>query len=232
MTDERTLAFLRELERADEDVSATIAELDELTRETEAVRTRALELEAFLLGLPAERERLALAASEAEGEAADAARAVVAAEEELARAERRRDAERLMRATRGLERARDALQRTERRVNELRERGRQLEEEGEAAERETGVLEGRAREVARSLRGRPRLAEDAGTEPGPGLAAIADWGSRARYALFVARGGLAAEREALVRQANEVGAVVLGEPVSAVSASVVARRVEQARERG
>ena len=56
--DERALAFIHELEQADEAAAAVLAELDELARETEAVRTRAVELEAFHIRLPAERERI------------------------------------------------------------------------------------------------------------------------------------------------------------------------------
>jgi hypothetical protein len=50
----------------------------------------------------------------------------------------------------------------------------------------------------------------------------------ARASLFVARGQVAAEREAVIRQANELGAVALGEPLTSASAAVVTRRVERA----
>ena len=55
-----------------------------------------------------------------------------------------------------------------------------------------------------------------------------EWAGRARAALFVARGGLAAERDAVVRQANELGALVLGEPLTAGGPASVARRIEGA----
>jgi hypothetical protein len=55
---------------------------------------------------------------------------------------------------------------------------------------------------------------------------VAEWGTRARAALLVARSQLASERDAVVRQANELGASVLGEPLPALSAGEIARRVE------
>ena len=118
----------------------------------------------------------------------------------------------------------------ERRREEIRAERARLDQEAEEAARETPTLERRARELAAALRSRPRLAEQAGLDPHPGLEGVAEWGSRARAALFVARSGLAAERDALVRQANELGALVLGEPLTSVSPAAVARRVE--RERG
>ena len=60
---------------------------------------------------------------------------------------------------------------------------------------------------------------------------LATWATEARAALFVARGRLAAERDAVIRQANELAALVLGEPLSVQSAGLVARRVEQSRPR-
>jgi hypothetical protein len=44
--------------------------------------------------------------------------------------------------------------------------------------------------------------------------------------LLVARSQLAAERDAVLRQANELGAVLLGEALPPTSAAAVARRVE------
>ena len=54
------------------------------------------------------------------------------------------------------------------------------------------------------------------------------WSEIARASLFVARGQLSAEREAVIRQANELGALALGEPLSAMGTGALARRVEQA----
>src|SRR5205807_250420 len=58
--------------------------------------------------------------------------------------------------------------------------------------------------------------------PAPGLAAVLDWSSRARGAVFVARGGLEQERERIVREAQELGATFLGEQFSTVRRSSTA----------
>jgi chromosome segregation ATPase len=225
VTDEKTIAFLRELERADEAVAATLAELDELAVGADRLRSRALQLETVLERLPTERERLARELREAE-RAADEADVVLAeAERELTDAEASGDDERVRAARRNDVRARDALRMRERRVAEIRSEQTALEREADEAAREIPELEERARELAETLAARPRLAADAGVVPAPGLAGVADWGSRARAALFVARGTLAAERDALIRQANELGSVVLGEPVTASSTSAIARRI-------
>lgn len=231
MLDDRRVAFLRELERADEAASAVLAELDELTTEIEALRARAGELDAFLARLPGERARLAEATGEADREAAATREALAAAEGELAAAEREGKRERIAAARRAEVRTRDVLRGAERRLADLRARSARLEEDAEEAARETPRLEERAHGYADALRGRPRLAERAGVQPAPGLAGVGEWAAHALAALFVARGGLASERDAVIRQANELGALVLGEPLTAASASSVARRVERALER-
>jgi len=54
------------------------------------------------------------------------------------------------------------------------------------------------------------------------------WTEVARASLFVASGQLSAEWEAIIRQANELGALTLGEPLSAMGTGALTRRVEQA----
>jgi hypothetical protein len=224
---DRRLAFLRELEQADEAVAAVLVELDELYVACEDVRTRALELEAFLERLPAVREAAATAVGETQGVAEEARAAAAAAGAELKAAEAAGDADGIAAARRFAVRARDSLGMAERRAAEAVEEVGRLERRAGEARREEGALAGRARELAAALAERPRLAAEAGAEPEAGLAGIADWGTRARAALLVARGQLAAERDAVVRQANELGTLVLGEPLTATSAAGVARRVER-----
>jgi hypothetical protein len=225
LTDPRTLAFLRELERADEDVAATLAELDDLAREVDGVRARAVELEAFLVRLPAERSRLEAVADEAERYVHSAREELAAAEQGPAEAERAKD-ESAAAARHRVVRARDALHMAERRLAEVSVERRELEAAAEEAAREAGELDEKARRLAVLLRDRPRLADQAGGQPAPGLAGVAGWASGARAALVVARSSLAAERDAVIRQANELGALVLGEPVLASSPAEIARRVE------
>lgn len=225
--DDRRLAFIRELQRADEAVSVVLIELDELYEECERVRGRALELEAFFVRLPDTRAAATLGAEESRSRAAEAREAHERARGELRAAEAEDAAERLAAARRFELRTRDALTIAERRLHEAEAEAARLELEANAAHDESNELARRAEALAAALRERPRLAGEAGELHETGLAGIADWGTRARAALLVARGQLAAERDAVVRQANELGALVLGEPLTATSAAGVARQIER-----
>jgi chromosome segregation ATPase len=227
--DARTVAFLRELRRADDEAAATLAELDELAREVEAIGARAGEVEARLAVLPAEREGAETAVADAEREIGERLGEHERATAAVTDADRANDGERLRAARRAEVRARDRLRMAERRAAHRRERAAQLEREAQSSAAEAGALGERARVVAAALRARPAVADQTGEPPDEALAALADWATQARAALFVARGRLAAEREAVIRQANELGAAVLGESLPAQSAALVARRVEQGR---
>ncbi|MDQ3890826.1 MAG: hypothetical protein M3312_09810, partial [Actinomycetota bacterium] len=133
MARDAALQFLRELERADEDVAAVLAELDELARETASIGGRAVELEAFLFRLPAERERIGAEIARAAQEVDAGTAALARAEKELAAAERKGDAESLASARRAKVRMRDALTIAERRAERGREERDRLEREAEAA---------------------------------------------------------------------------------------------------
>ena len=227
MTPDERLALLRDLERADEAVAAELAELDELYTEVEELRGRALELQEFFAGLPAAREAAAADVASAEQRLSQARDALEDAVGELARAEAEADAERLAEARRIELRERDAVLIAEHRSAAARDHAAELETRAETAERETTALEERARELAEALLARPRLTGEAVARPEPGASGVAVWGTRARAALLVARSQLAAERDAVVRQANELGAVVLGEELPPQGAAAVARRVER-----
>lgn len=166
----------------------------------------------------------------AERALSEAERAVEQAADELRAAEADGDGERIAAARRFDVRARDHLRMAERRAAEAHGRTEELEARATAADREAGELEGRARDLAGALRERPRLAAEAGAAPGAGLEGIAEWGTRARAALMVARSQLAAERDGLIRQANELGELVLGEPLTAATPRVVAKRLEEKRD--
>jgi chromosome segregation ATPase len=224
--DER-LALLAELERTDEATGTELAELDELAVVVAGLRKEAVELHELLARLPEAREAAAGAVDESEqalGEAKDALRR---AEEELAAAEAGDDPERVAAARRFEVRARDHLHIAERKAESARAHASELAAQADAAQAQAAELESRAGELADVLERRPRLTEDAVAAPGAEPAGVADWATRARAALLVARSQLAAERDAVVRQANELGAVLLGEEIPATSARAVARRVER-----
>lgn len=226
MTDAR-LALVRELERADEALAAELAMLDDLYAATEAVGARALAVEEFAARLPDERAARAGAAEEAERELAAADEAAARAAEVLRASQATGDRERIAAARRFDVRARDARTMADRRLREAGARRDELEAEAAAAEREAAELEARTRKLAEALRERPGVASDAGEPPAPGLAGVVDWVTRARAALLVARSQQAAERDAVIRQANELGSLLAGEPLPSASTAAVARRVER-----
>jgi hypothetical protein len=226
MADDERVAILGELERADEAVGVELAELDELYGAVEDVRGRAVELQELELRLPAERAVAAEAVVSAEHAVADADRTLARASAELEGAETAGDPERLAEARRFEIRARDHLHIAERKAASAQELAAELDARAEAAGREAAGLEARARELAEALERTPRLTDEAVASPGRGPDGVSEWGTRARAALLVARSQLAAERDAVLRQANELGAVLLGEALPPTSAAAVARRVE------
>jgi len=221
---EGPLAVLRELERADEEIGAELAELDGLAAELEQIRAKAQELQAFAARLPGERERRLGEVERAQAEAAEADRILAEAEESVRRAKPDGAREAELFAVR----ARDRVSVAGRRAAEAGKAAGDLEDQASEVTVEGHTLHARARKLAADLRGRPRIAEDAGKGPGAGLDGVEAWGEACRAALFVARGQLAAEQDAVIRQANEIGALALGEPLTAMGTGALARRVERA----
>jgi hypothetical protein len=216
---DRRLAILEDLERGEEEVAAELAEIDELSAVSEQVRLGAHDLVDFFARLPDERETAAREIEEG-ARALEEARAVFAnAEQELAAAEKARDQEVLAAARRFHLRTRDALHLAERRARGAEDQAAELEGAAMAAEEHGKELNARARDLAGALGRRPRVTVETAVPPDGGPQQIAEWGTQVRAALLVARGQVAAERDALVRQANELASNVVGEPVAAMSAA-------------
>ena len=227
---EQPLAILQELAQADTDRARELARLDELAAAVASVRGRAEAAASTLAAAAAARERAAAAVAAAEGDVVARRGTLAEAEAELVEAERRDDDERAAAANRFLVRARDALSVAERRLAASTEERAEVERRIQVAEADAPLLVSEAAALALDLRGRARLAAEAGAGPEPSLEGVSVWAGRARAALSVARSTLAAERDGLIRQANELGSVVLGEALAASTATAVARRVEQALE--
>lgn len=228
---DRRLEILEDLERTEEEVAAELVEIDELYAACKELRGAALALVAFLRGLPGERTALEREIEESTRVLEAAADAAEQAEQELAAAEDDGDSERLAAARRFHIRARDALGVAERRARDALSRASELGAAAKAAEERADELASRARELADALSRRSRVAVEAGVRPGPGPAEIAEWGTQVRAALLVARNQVAAERDALVRQANELAANAVGEPVAAMSAAGAAELLRRTLER-
>jgi hypothetical protein len=217
-----SLAFAAELEQRDAALAARIAHLGELGRRVDEIRAKAEQLGRFLERLPLDRKQLetALADAERDREAArtaldEARRAVKRARGESAAATARRHEAH----------AASDVRTTEDRRGRLVARREELEREADAAAAGSQSLAAHSRELAAELEAAPRVA---GPEPpASGLDALADWGSRAHAAVFGARSGLETERERVVREANELAASVLGEPLYTTSVAVVRERLEE-----
>jgi hypothetical protein len=227
VSEDARLALVRELERADAEVAAVLSELDELYAAVEAVGARAVQLEAFLTELPVERAAATAAVEETARALREAEETAGAAAAQLQEAEAGGTAERIATARRFAVRAQDAASTAARLAAEADAAASRLEKRAEAAEEESSALQTRARELAVALGGRARLAADVGSGPAAGLEGVSEWAGKARAALLVARTALSAERDTVIRQANELAALVLGEPLGAAGTAVVARRLER-----
>jgi hypothetical protein len=207
---EPLLRIVDELERRDEDAAAALHEIEELQREVDETRARGAAIADFLAGFPG-----ALAAREAEERAADesragAAEALADAEAALAEAEQRGREDARLAAERTVQHARDTLRDAEHRVERAHaERERLvLEEQEQRAAADRLVIE--TEPLAGRLAANPRIATE---PPGQGLDGVLEWTSRARGDLLVAHAGLDTERDKVVREATELVASALGEPL-------------------
>ncbi len=118
----------------------------------------------------------------------------------------------------------------EQRQERLVARRAALEQEVDRLKAEIVELERSASEVTARLERSARVSSV--EPPEPGLSGLAEWGARAHAALVVARGGLEAERERIVREANELASSVLGEPLYTARVAQVRKRLEEALAQG
>jgi hypothetical protein len=194
------LDVVRELERRDAAAAAAIEAAAAVERSLEGLRARAAATAELLARMPGEWER-------AEGARVVAAAAVDAARAGLANA----TGETAPAARRVLELAESRLAASEAAIADVAL-------DAEAAEAERGRVDAEALAAASRLAALERVHEVA--PPRPGLAGALDWTSRARAAVFVVRSGLEQERDRIVREAEELGAALLGEQVYTVKALV------------
>ena len=217
-----SLAFAVELEQRDETAAARLATLAALDRSVDDIRAQAERVSVFNERLPADRSHLEQALVDAETDLSSARDALVGANEAVARA--RSDDARTT-ARRHEAHAASDLHTSEERRNRLAGRQESLEREAVEADSESASLFAEALALSGALETAPRVARPA--PPGPHLEEILEWTARAHAALFVARSGLETERERVVREANELAASVLGEPLYATSVAVVRKRIQE-----
>jgi DNA repair exonuclease SbcCD ATPase subunit len=216
------LAYARDLEAEDSALAEAIGEIEALRREAGELRARASHALEFLARLPEARTAAASTIEEARAELETRRTEAADAEARLERAEKE---EAVLAARRAVVRTRDLASGAERKVARLLADQEALEAEARALEAELPEFDRLAAHLAVRLGG-VRRAPGAGS-PQPGAAGTAAWASRAEASLFVARGGLETERDRVIRQANELAAAALGEPLAASSVSRVREQLER-----
>lgn len=217
------LQIAEDLERRDERAAAALLEVEQLQAEVDELRTHAGEVAAFLRELPAAHavlESEERAAAEARETATEARRV---AEDELARVQDRGGESARREAARAAQHARDTLEAAELRVARAQKERSRLEQEGAEQGAEAERLEHRGAELS----GHPRLEHDVAA-PATGLHGLLDWAARAHGDLLVSHAALATERDNIVREATELVAGVLGEPLTFTGAAGVRQRLERA----
>lgn len=214
MTD--LLAYARELEAEDAALAGAAAEVDRLRAAATALRARAEHAADVLARLPHAREAAAEAVAAAE---AELERRLADLRDAEAQLERGGKEEAVLAARRAVVRTRDLAGGAERKLARLRAEASALEEEARALEAELPELDRIAVELAPKVDGLPE----------PATIGVAAWAARAEAGLFVTRSGLEAQRERVIRQANELGASAFDEPLVSASVSLVRERLERLR---
>ncbi len=214
-----TLAYAHELAERDASLATALAELDALQARARALRGQAEELHELLRRLPGERTGAATTLDRAQAELETRRESLVEAERARGSGPEREQA--AAQARRALERAEEELEAAARRTVALEERERSVRARATA-------LGGAARVLAAELAAAARVSVRAPEPPQSGLDAILAWTARADGALLLARSGLASEREAVVREANELAAAVLGEQPVPAGVGLIVERLDAA----
>jgi chromosome segregation ATPase len=207
--DDRALTELRALAARDAELAERRAEIARRDAEVSAIRSRAEEIQAALAAHPAERRRREAELDEARAE-------LERRRDELAHAERvleeaQTDDER-EHARHAVDRARDHIAVARARLDRAEAALLDLEREAHDLPLELDELEARARR----LPGAPELA-----------GSLTDWASRAHAEAFVAAGQIDTERERIIREANELASMLLGEPTYGLTPAQALTRVER-----
>ncbi|HEX3806203.1 MAG TPA: hypothetical protein VHV52_05415 [Gaiellaceae bacterium] len=198
--DERAVTDLRELAERDSELAERGSRLRALDAEVAAVRARAEAIDAFFAEYPQEemRRRETVAAADAELERRRAE--LAAAESAFAAA---REDETRERAETAIERGRDHVAVATAGLERARAAAAELERDASALSEELPLLEQRARRAAVEVPDAP--------EPAAGPSGLVEWASHAHAELFVAAGQLDVQRERVIREANELATMLLGE---------------------
>jgi predicted nucleic acid-binding Zn-ribbon protein len=214
--DDRALAELRELSAQDGELAARATALRRLDAEVSGIRRRAEEIDAFLAGFPESEARAHHALVERRGEVERRRAQQAAAEAGLAQA---RDEAAQDVARRAVARAADHLSVAELNLSRAQAGHGELEHEQSSVPAEASELELRAAALSQKAAELPA--------PAGGLHGLGGWASAAHAELFVATSGIDARRERIVREANELASMLLGEATYGSTPEQALARVER-----
>jgi chromosome segregation ATPase len=207
--DDRAVTELRRLAELDADLSERAAALRALDARVAALRGRAEEIDAFFASYPEAETRHRAEASEAEEELERRRAERASAERTLADAQ---DDESRIHAEHALARALDHIAVAESRLARAKGASDELEREATALPVELDELEAEARTVPDV----PQLSSS-----------LVEWASHAHAELFVASGQIDVERERVIREANELASMLLGEETYGATVAQALSRVER-----
>jgi chromosome segregation ATPase len=206
--DERAVNELRRLAGLDAELSERASALRELDDRVAALRERAEAIDTFLSAYPDEEPRRLRELEEADVE-------LVRRQEELAVAKRRLAAaqsdEERIHAENEVARAVDHIAVAETRIERARSAHDELERDAAALPRELHELEVQARTVP---------------DVPPLGSSLVEWASHAHAELFVAAGQIDVQREWVIREANELASMLLGEQTYGATVAQALARVE------
>jgi chromosome segregation ATPase len=206
--EERAVNELRRLAGLDAELSERASALRELDDRVAALRERAEAIETFLSAYPDEEARRRRELEDADEELTRRQEELAIAKHRLAAAQS--DDERIH-AENEVARAVDHIAVAETRIERARSAHDELEHDAEALPLELNELEARARTVP---------------DVPPLGSSLVGWASRAHAELFVAAGQIDVQREQVIREANELASMLLGEQVYGATVPQALARVE------
>jgi chromosome segregation ATPase len=206
--DGRALDELRRLAALDAELAEAGAALRSLDSSVASIRARAEAIDAFFAVYPAEEARRAADLTDADQELLRRREELAASQHAVAEAH---DEEARIHAEHAVARALDHIAVAEESRDRAQAASDELESNAAAFPRELEGLEARARAV-------PDV---------PALgSSLVEWASHAHAELFVASGQIDVQRERVIREANELASMLLGEPTYGATVAQALDRVE------
>jgi chromosome segregation ATPase len=206
--DERAVNELRRLAALDAELAERASALRDLDASVAALRSRAEAIDAFFTAYLEEQARRGAELKEAEEELPRRREELTAAERTLAEAH---DDEARIHAEHGVARALDHIAVAEGRSARAQSAHDELERDAAALPLELAELEARARAVP---------------DVPPLGTSLVEWASHAHAELFVATGQIDVQRDRVIREANELATMLLGEPTYGATVAQALARVE------